>query len=223
MQKNISYPGNKGVNPLLPNIINLIPPHKHYVELFLGSAGVARHIYPAVSMVGVERSQKIIERFRNDYPTGMVVINDCAISWLLRNLVVLADTFIYLDPPYLKQSRRSIADIYDYEISVEDHIRLLKLITSINAMVMISGYDSDLYNTYLWHWNKRIFNTSVHGKQGTEIVWFNYPEPTVLHQYNYYGKDKTDRQRVRRKIERWSRRLNQLPAHERQAIMLNLK
>jgi site-specific DNA-adenine methylase len=223
MQKNISYPGNKGINPLLPNIINLIPPHKHYVELFLGSAGVARHIYPSVSMVGVERSQKIIERFRNDYPAKMVVVNDCAINWLLRNPRVRADTFIYLDPPYLKQSRRSIADIYDYEISIEDHVRLLTLITSTTAMIMISGYESDLYNTYLCRWNKRQFNTCVHGKRATEIVWFNYTVPTLLHQYNYYGKDKTDRQRVRRKIERWSRRLNQLPAPERQAIMLNLK
>jgi len=216
---NISYPGNKGVKTLIPHIINIIPPHKRYVELFLGSGGVARNLRIGAHAVGIEYSRLVINKFKNDYPAGMVVVKGCAISWLRHHLPCSADTFIYADPPYLKKSRRSTVDIYDHEISQSDHVQLLKLLSSTLAMVAISGYDSSLYREMLKGWNCIRLPVCVHGHVQEEVVWFNYPHPSKLHQYNFAGKNKTERQRIKRKIERWQNRLNNLPPVERNAIL----
>ena len=231
----IVYPGNKAQKNLIPHIINIIPPHKMYVELFLGSGGVSRHLNLPSIAYGVEKNNCVISTFKNVYPSGMVVINDCAISWLKNKLPALVDKygsmvhediFIYLDPPYIKSSRRSMVDIYKYEMTDKDHVDLLKSIlttTAIRVRVAISGYDNPLYNKMLKGWNKKYMKVCVHGKVATEVVWFNYPVPESLHQYNYIGKNRTERQRIKRKISRWVERLKRLPGPERNAILDHLK
>jgi hypothetical protein len=47
----------------------------------------------------------------------------------------------------------------------------------------------------------------------------NYPEPKELHDYSLLGKDRTDRQRIKRKIERHVKRLQALSVLERKAIL----
>ena len=46
----------------------------------------------------------------------------------------------------------------------------------------------------------------------------NYPEPNVLHDYRFLGKDYRQRERIKRKATRWVSRLNSLPRLERLAI-----
>lgn len=61
------------------------------------------------------------------------------------------DTLIYCDPPYLPETRTG-AD-YRNEMSTADHERLLRLITTTDALVVLSGYASPLYHDYLQGWD----------------------------------------------------------------------
>jgi DNA adenine methylase len=94
-------------------------------------------------------------------------------------------TFFYLDPPYLHQTRSSTA-VYgqdgEHEMTEEQHEELLQLITSseLSSQFMISGYNSDLYESYLGNWRKVEFDraNSVAGgstkRRMVECVWMNY-------------------------------------------------
>lgn len=85
------------------------------------------------------------------------------------------NVFIYLDPPYVLDTRTRKQ--YKYEMDDEDHIRLLETILQSKAQIMISGYDSDMYNDYLKGWNKLSFDaTAEKGLKRTEVLWMNYSD-----------------------------------------------
>ena len=83
------------------------------------------------------------------------------------------DAFIYIDPPYLPDTRKKY--LYNHEMDEEGHIRLLEAIKNKDCKVMISGYDNELYNEYLKDWNKAVKGTTAEmGIKRTEVIWFNY-------------------------------------------------
>lgn len=83
------------------------------------------------------------------------------------------NVFQYWDPPYLLGIR--YGKQYRYEMKDEDHEKLLKEALSSKAKIMISGYESDMYDYYLKDWNKCTFKSCVEsGKPRTEVVWMNY-------------------------------------------------
>lgn len=87
------------------------------------------------------------------------------------------NVFMYLDPPYLLGTRT--AKQYKHEMSDTEHEELLNLILQSNAKIMISGYESDIYNDYLHNWSKATFQSCAehHGTR-QEVVWMNY-EPSI--------------------------------------------
>ena len=83
------------------------------------------------------------------------------------------NVFMYIDPPYLLGSRTGKQ--YKHEMTDKDHVELLETLLQSKAKIMISGYESDIYNDYLKKWNKRNFKSCAeHGKPRTEVVWMNY-------------------------------------------------
>lgn len=83
------------------------------------------------------------------------------------------DVFFFLDPPYLLGTRR--AKQYKHEMTDADHEELLKVILRSKAKVMISGYESDMYNDYLAGWHKESFQSCAeHAGPRRETVWMNY-------------------------------------------------
>ena len=89
------------------------------------------------------------------------------------------DTLLYLDPPYLQGLRKK--NIYKCEMSEADHIILLDTIKQSKSMILISGYDNELYNNALngWH-TAEIETTAQMGKHRTEKLWMNYSPPSQL-------------------------------------------
>lgn len=84
-----------------------------------------------------------------------------------------AGVFMYIDPPYLFSVRDRKQ--YKHEMAEADHETLLCTLIKSNADIMISGYESDLYNDYLAGWNKEYFKScSNGGRQRKEVVWMNY-------------------------------------------------
>ncbi len=97
---------------------------------------------------------------------------------LFRDFADRPATLVYLDPPYLADRARG----YDHDQESEQfHERLLKVATKAKCMVLISGYQNDLYREYLQPdhgWRKRVMKTTTRSNNGKnfdreEIIWFN--------------------------------------------------
>lgn len=212
------YRGNKGYQHAYMEIINLIPFHKAYWELFAGYAGIYRNICPAEKSSLNDIDPTVISKLKTII-SSTDIYNQDALQ-LLKNVVPKdTDNFVYLDPPYPKSSRRSSKDIYNYEMSDFDHVQLLKTIKDAKYNCMISTYENDIYKNHLKDWNLHTFKTSVHGKVAVEYLYYNYDKPEQLHDYRYLGSDCWDRQRIKRKVYRHIQKLSSLPAAERNCII----
>jgi len=109
------------------------------------------------------------------------------------------ETLFYLDPPYVPDTRRSGG--YKYEMTIEDHKDLLELLLNIKGKVMLSGYNNDLYKSYLDEKNSwyrvdykavcyaagATRNSGLQGKgvkllkqPRIESVWMNYEMQNML-------------------------------------------
>lgn len=91
-------------------------------------------------------------------------------------------TVIYADPPYDPDSRtRGGANDYEHEFSADDHRRLSETLHSTAALVVLSGYHSDLYDDLYGDWprlERRMHKpASNHGdkdrRSAVEVLWSN--------------------------------------------------
>lgn len=84
---------------------------------------------------------------------------------------------MYLDPPYLRETRKS-GRLYKHEMDDDAQIQMLKEIKGSKAKIVISGYDSDLYNQYLegWKTDTKITNITS-AEKAKEKIWMNYEPP----------------------------------------------
>jgi 16S rRNA G966 N2-methylase RsmD len=223
----VTYPGGKGGAGVAQTIINQMPPHELYIEAFAGGASVYQAKRPAAQSILIEKDAAQIPQLEMIARDSTEVVHGCAISFLSR-LVAGDGSFgdgalIYLDPPYVRETRTR--DLYRHEMSDDDHLTLLDLaksLASASADVVISGYPSAMYDRQLSGWRRVEFQAMTRGGLRTECLWMNYPEPDALHDYRYLGENRTERQRIRRKIHRWKTKLTALPALERKAILAEL-
>jgi len=127
---------------------------------------------------------------------------------------------VYCDPPYVMEARRSQKLIYRHEFTADDHRWLLRLVRKLPCLVMVSGYASRLYARELGDWRLVTFTTTTRGgAAAVEHLWCNFSEPAALHDPRYLGADYRERERIRRKAQRWRRRLAALAPLERQAVL----
>lgn len=218
-----TYPGGKNGAGVYQTIINQMPPHRVYIEAFLGSGAVMRYKRPAEQSIGIDADGDVISSWRGNNlvaPPNLTLLQADALEWLTAANSLSGDTLIYLDPPYLLSTRRQHRPIYRYELSDADHVRLLEIIKRLPCMVMISGYWSQLYADALIAWRAVSFQSRTRGgTMATEYLWMNFPEPLELHDYRYLGCDFRERERIKRKKTRWVARLSRMDALERHALM----
>lgn len=91
------------------------------------------------------------------------------------------DTLLYIDPPYLGQTRNDAAQ-YRHELADEaGHRDLAEALTACRAAVVLSGYPSDLYDRDLysgWHRTElatQTGNGATGARARTEVLWSNRP------------------------------------------------
>ena len=83
------------------------------------------------------------------------------------------NVFQYWDPPYLFGTRNGKQ--YKHEMSDIEHEGLLEAALESKAKIMISGYESEMYNDYLKGWHKEYFTSCAeHNGSRTEVAWMNY-------------------------------------------------
>lgn len=86
-------------------------------------------------------------------------------------------------------------------------------------MIMISGYESDLYKHYLNDWNLYSFSSQTQNGKATECVWFNFEKPTKLHDSRYLGNCFRERQTIKRRQVRLQQKIRDMNPLERSAFM----
>lgn len=217
-----NYPGNKYSLGVYQTIINNIPPHKTYIEPFVGSGAIALIKRPADLTVINDIDSGVIDKWNCMISDNFKILCSPAEKLLSSLITADKDTFVYMDPPYPLNSRFSKKKIYKSEMTLNDHKQLLSMVLTAKFNCMISSYPNDLYDITLKAWRKVKYNCRVHQNTATEILYCNFPEPTVLHDYSFIGYDCWDRQRIKRKIHRHVQKLLYLPAVERNAILTEL-
>ncbi len=85
---------------------------------------------------------------------------------------------IYCDPPYLHETRcQHSTNVYHSEPTDDDHRELAAILNKCKAAVVLSGYDSPLYESLYAGWKKvtrEIANHAAGGRQKareTECIW----------------------------------------------------
>lgn len=244
------YAGGK--NSCYQHIINQMPPHRIYVEPFLGSGAVMRRKYPAELNIGIDLDGTAVTsamtmpayiakngdvtRHASEATLKMTMAADIARNGVTRFNFIIANaiefltssklpsnTLIYIDSPYLFSTRRSIRPMYRFELGTEkEHIELIEIVKSLSCMVIISGYMSPLYSSLLSTWRYASFMAQTRNGMREESLWMNYEEPKQLHDYRYLGSNFRERERIKRKAKRWINRFQSLPSLERHAVINEL-
>lgn len=229
----MTYPGGKNGAGVYQTIINLMPPHEIYIEPFLGGGAIMRLKRPAKLNIGLDLDSSVIARFRDEDRSARNSDTrdrdvDHRPKWrfdqadaiaFLRSYSFTGKELVYCDPPYMHETRVR-RDLYRFEMSNGDHKKLLQVVRSIPARVMISGYFTKLYASELGKWNHATFQAVTRGGSvRTEWLWFNFERPIALHDYRYLGRNFRERERIKRKTLRWSNRLSRMPDLERRALL----
>lgn len=93
------------------------------------------------------------------------------------------NVLIYADPPYLLSTRHGKQ--YKCEMTATDHARLLETLKAHKGPVLLSGYDSALYNDALRDWEREEIDTMAQtATKRREVLWMNFTPPE--HQYSIF-------------------------------------
>lgn len=174
-----------------------------------------RHKKAAQRSIGLDLDATVIERWHTEQ-AGTCELHHVDAVAFLKTFTFTGDEFVYVDPPYVPQTRRR-AKVYRCDYTEEDHIRLLNCLVTLPCNVMISGYDSELYNRELEGWRKVSFPAKTHVDVREEVVWMNYEPANRLHDSRYLGETFRDRQTIQRRQARLRSRIdsmNELERHE---------
>jgi DNA adenine methylase len=110
-----------------------------------------------------------VERLR-----GVVIENRPAIDVIRQH--DSPRTLFYLDPPYphcTRNMRRGNA-MYAHEMTDADHVQLASTLHEVEGMVIISGYDCELYRDLFGDWAQFEKNHIVDGgHKRVERIWLN--------------------------------------------------
>lgn len=212
-----NYPGRK--KTMLRFIINRIPPHKRYVELFAGSGHIAinKRISEELNVIN-DIAPSIINKINcsSDY----LKISMSALDFIRHNLQFVGrEWFVYLDPPYPLSSRNSNRHLYTNKMTDDDHRELLSGIQHAGFNCMISTYPNEIYKEFLVKWNYEDLIVRTRQGPSTERIYYNYKKPVELHEYTWLGENFTERQRINRKVFRKLQSIKAMPGQERLKLL----
>jgi DNA adenine methylase len=208
------YPGGKG--KIFQHVINLLPPHRTYVETHLGGGAVLRHKQSSATSIAIDRDPQVIKFWRKTFPKLATYIQGDAVEFL-ASYPFDGDDVLYCDPPYLPSTRRR-RQVYRYDYQLDDHKRLLKLLLRLPCRILVSGYPSEMYRKQLIEWNTYSFTAKAHDGLRLETLWFNYVAPYRLHDSRFLGKNFRERETIRRRLGRLQRRISTLSPQEQHIL-----
>lgn len=222
----MTYPGGKNGAGVYQAIINQMPPHRLYIEPFVGAGAILLHKRPAETTYIMDLDGDVLtattdEARRRGIKLGMFS-QSCGLACLEKAGWENSETLIYCDPPYVMRTR-SGGRVYKHEMTDAEHARLLAAVKRLNCNVMLTGYDDLLYRAELGDWRRVEFISPTRGGPRENVLWCNFPEPASLHDYRYLGDGYRERERIRKKVGRWQSNFAALPVLERRAILSALQ
>jgi DNA adenine methylase len=86
------------------------------------------------------------------------------------------NVLIYADPPYLLETRTAKAKQYKHEMTEQDHVELLETLLEHPGPVILSGYQSGIYDEILKDWHKETVKgrAEYYGLDRMEVLWMNF-------------------------------------------------
>lgn len=222
-----SYPGGQNGSGHYQILINHIPKSDVYVEAFLGYSGVFNNITmsPGAWYFGFDRDQRVIDAWAESNLGAQVHFAHCdyTAAKLVLSMFPGRKVFIHLDPPYrnTKSPKKYLYDINDDPGFIEFLNFVLSMSGSCN--VMVSHWKDDLFDEYLCSRGGFTFiGFKTMSRRGLidNGIYINYDAGKVeLADLSYVGSDYTDRQRVKRKVDRNYKKIMAMPARERELLL----
>lgn len=225
------YPGSKAAAGVAERIAGLLPSHPTYVEAFLGYGAVMRRKRRAAVNIGIDLDPAVIDHWNaaalagNADAAGVQLICGNAVDRLPTLPAVRdPDAVVYIDAPYLLDARTSGRLLYGCEMTTpEAHTALIGVARALPCRVVVSHYPHHLYDSLLADWRHIDIPARTRGSTRTERVWLNFPEPTTFHDPFLANVGYRERERVKKRGNRWLARLDRLPPAERQYIIDQLR
>lgn len=222
------FVGSKGGAGIAQWLISLMPPHRVYVEAFLGRGVIMRTKLKGVVNIGIEIDAQTLANYPHA-PNDQIELHHADALLMLPTLRLTNCDLVYCDPPYPASVRADGPRKYyasgraakpaDETHSEEWHAKFLKMVKALPCMVIVSGYECEQYNAALDKWRTSYkWTVNRAGSRVKEFVWMNFDAPALLHDPRFVGGNYTDRQRVKRKIARWQKNFRAMPADERWAV-----
>lgn len=93
----------------------------------------------------------------------------------MNAVVKCPNVLIYADPPYVIDARQGKRKQYNCEMTDEDHAALLEVLIAHKGPVLLSGYDSALYDDLLRGWHREMISALAQtSDKRTEVLWMNF-------------------------------------------------
>ena len=110
----------------------------------------------------------IIDRLR-----GVVI--ECKDAIPLMESHDSPETLHYVDPPYVHATRaKGMVGNYNYEMTEQEHIKLIAFLRTLKGKVLLSGYDHPIYNDGLLDWHIVKKSTFAEcARPRVETLWLN--------------------------------------------------
>lgn len=104
---------------------------------------------------------------------GVIIENRPAVNVMQQHDAI--DTLHYIDPPYIMETRNSNCKVYRHEMTDSDHLELLDTVKKLSGHIMISGYESEMYNDMLCDFERHEKKSRISAGRGTgtrkECLW----------------------------------------------------
>lgn len=126
-----------------------------------------------------EKIMQAAERLR-----GVQIENRPAVELIER--FNYKNVLIYCDPPYMLETRHGKQ--YRCEMNMEDHKELLEVLLRHKGPVLISGYDTKLYQDVLCKWERRenVSYSQVCSLK-KEVLWMNFKPANIQMSFEDFG------------------------------------
>lgn len=159
-------------------------------QMGFGSAGATKG--KTGFRIDTKRAYGTAQHLWAEYSEGIATLGDRFRCVLIENRPAIEvmqqhdapDTLHFVDPPYLHSTRvlqggmtAGKAGYYRHEMSDSDHEELLSVLVGLNGMVIVSGYEHDMYHDTLVGWTPHSTSSRISAGRGsalrTEVVWIN--------------------------------------------------
>ncbi len=214
------YPGQTTQDGIIQKVLGAFPWHDEYHEVCAGTCQALKRKQPIKLSYVVDLNADVVKKAIRNYTAGKVKFVNCdAVDYLRLNSAYFSkDAFIYLDPPWRIERK-----LYLFKMTDEQHVELLEAVKEIKQKVAILNYTDPLYDQHLTGWHSKDMQACYSGHVRSVSLYTNYdPDAVKLHLPTLAGKNRTDRQRAKRKAARWLENYKRLPFFERELIQQGL-